>query len=60
MAGSRTTARGLQPIPSVTEKCYPVALFVKAITGSSVALAVFQLALGSIGGRSATVVTQKL
>ena len=26
MAGSRTHARGFQPIPSVTEKCYPVRL----------------------------------
>jgi len=27
MAGSRTQARGFQPIPSVTEKCYSVRLF---------------------------------
>ena len=27
MAGTRTHARGFQPIPSVTEKCYPARLF---------------------------------
>jgi hypothetical protein len=26
MAGSRTQARGFQPMPSVTEKCYPITL----------------------------------
>jgi hypothetical protein len=27
MAGTRTTTRGFQPIPTVTEKCYSVRLF---------------------------------
>lgn len=35
MAGSRTHARGFQPIPSVTEKCYPVSFFAALVPGSS-------------------------
>jgi hypothetical protein len=35
MAGSRTYTRGFQPIPSVTEKCYPVRLFRRTVPESS-------------------------
>lgn len=35
MAGSRTHARGFQPVPSVTEKCYPVRLFRRTVSGPS-------------------------
>lgn len=31
MAGSRTQARGFQPIPSITKKCFPVTLFRRTV-----------------------------
>ena len=35
MAVGRTQARGFQPIPPVTEKCYSVRLFRRTVPGSS-------------------------
>ena len=35
MAGSRTYTRGFQPIPTVTEKCYPVSFFAALVPRSS-------------------------
>lgn len=37
MAWSRTHARGFQPIPSVTEKCYPERLFRRTVPEPSLA-----------------------
>ena len=38
MAGSRTHARGFQPIPSVTEKCYSFRLFRRTVPEPSLAM----------------------